>query len=98
MSIDPRPLCVSCRNPWLPPEGVDATSRACPKCAHEWQALSTEEKMRIADVVLVRAAGVSYRVEKDANGALSEGTFISPAQAIAVRARAARVLFLDERG
>jgi hypothetical protein len=97
--ISSRPPCVSCGRSWVPPEGVDAATHACPACAHEWRALSTEEKMRIADVVLVRSSGVaSYRVAKDANGALSEGAIINIAQAVAVRARAGRVLFLNEQG
>lgn len=30
--VDPRPLCVECGKPWVPPEGFDATVEVCPAC------------------------------------------------------------------
>lgn len=96
-SID-HPRCISCSNPWVPPEGVDPTTHICPSCASSWRAMTPEEKHAAADVVLVRAGEVGYRVSKDAGGALSLGSLLTPARAIAVRTHAGRVLFLDERG
>jgi hypothetical protein len=33
--VDPRPLCVDCGRPWVPPEGCDATVTSCGKCVDE---------------------------------------------------------------
>lgn len=31
-TVDPRPLCLACKQPWVPPDGVDATRVACASC------------------------------------------------------------------